>query len=395
MESHASWIEISTAALKHNISVFKGLLLENHDADEGPGTSALLGAVVKSNAYGHGIVETLPAIHSLVDVLYVTTPSEAILIREQEALAGLESRRLVVLGAISPREAVSLARAGVETVISGGVLSEHLAGLRAADASLPIHVHFDTGLGREGYDPDEIENLASIIQSSGDAFSPTGVCSHFANTEDVTEQTYAKAQLDSFERSAARLEELLGRRLERHIAASAAAMVLPGARCDVVRAGISLYGIWPSPETRISARVVLGRSPELRPVLSWKCRPQICKLIRSGSYVGYGCTWRAPRDTKIAVLPVGYFDGYPRLVSGRAHVLAKGVRCPVVGRVMMNHIVVDITGIPSTDENTTFTLIGSDDGESIPVDLFATWSQTIGYEVVSRLGQHLSRVAID
>jgi alanine racemase len=224
------------------------------------------------------------------------------------------------------------------------------------------------------------------------------VLSHFANTEDVTEQQYALQQLKQFDAGIDSLSALLSKNsadFERHIAASAATLVLPSSHCDFVRVGISLYGLWPSTETRLSAKIVLPKLPKLKPVLSWRCRSQIVKTLSAGSYVGYGCTFRCERETKIAVLPIGYYDGYPRLLSGRAHVLVHGHRAPVLGRVMMNHIVVDVTGVAGDEGQVVATLLGSDSGETVSAEMVAGWAQTIHYEIVTRIGSHLRRIVID
>src|SRR5581483_7092729 len=229
-----------------------------------------------------------------------------------------------------------------------------------------------------------------------DAIEVTGVLSHFANIEDVTEQSYAARQLAAFEEGVRRVREALGLTgpLERHIAASAAALLLPAAQKDVVRIGISLYGLWPSNETRLSAHALLGRVPELRPALSWRCRSQLTKWLPAGSYVGYGSTYRCPTRMRIAVLPLGYYDGYPRLLSSRAHVLVNGQRCPVLGRVMMNHTVIDVTGAAQPEGVVTATLLGRDGDEQVSADQLAIWAQTINYEVVTRIGAHLRRIVI-
>ena len=179
------------------------------------------------------------------------------------------------------------------------------------------------------------------------------------------------------------------------MAASAAGPGWPRSRYETVRIGISLYGLWPSPETRLSTRLVLGYVPTLHPVLSWRCPSQVVKWLPAGSYVGYGCTYRCSEATRVAVLPVGYYDGYPRLLSGRAHVLVNGRRCPVLGRVMMNHIVVDVTRAVSDERPLVATLIGTDGDESLSADTLAGWAQTINYELVTRLGAHLWRVVIE
>jgi alanine racemase len=158
--------------------------------------------------------------------------------------------------------------------------------------------------------------------------------------------------------------------------------------------GIAMYGLWPSSETRLSARAVLGKVPELRPVLSWHCKSQLVKWLPEGSYVGYGCTYRCPSRTRIAVLPIGYFDGYPRIASGKAYALVNGQRCPFLGRVMMNHIVLDVTRAAPESSEVIATLIGRDGEEHISADQLAAWAQTINYEIVTRLGSHLRREVI-
>lgn len=384
----ASFIELSRKAVLANVATFRAL--------EG-GQGRKLGAVLKGNAYGHGFEPMLELLHPLVDVLYVISPNEALAVRAFEATQGVSRREVLVIGAVSPEEAVALARARVDVVVSDGDWEAHVGALRAAklDVPLSVHVHLDTGLGREGFTLAQIDSgSADFLQSSGDALRVTGVLSHFANTEDVTEQAYAHSQLMAFEEGTKVLVARLGLSgsLTRHMAASAAALVLPAARHDVLRVGISLYGLWPSSETRLSARVVLGQVPALSPVLAWRCPSQAVKWLPAGSFVGYGCTFRCSAPTRVAVLPVGYFDGYPRLLSGRAHVLVNGQRCPVLGRVMMNHVIVDVTHAVQDERPLVATLLGADGSETLAVENLATWADTIHYEVVTRLGAHLRRV---
>lgn len=382
----ASFLEIDAQALRWNASVFRELL----------GPSVRLGGVVKGNAYGHGLLEALPAVHAACDVLYAIDPRDALAVRSWEGRSGAARKQVLVLGAIDSEEAVALAQADVDVALTDTGQARFVAPLRAAGARLRGHVHLDTGLGREGFMPADLGAAAAMLEQGRDAFEIAGVLSHFANTEDVTEQTYAGRQLAAFDEGEKKLREALRLTgpLQRHIAASAAALLLPGARYDAVRVGIALYGLWPSAETRLSARALLGRVPELRPALSWRCPAQLTKWLPAGSYVGYGCTYRCTADTRIAVLPVGYFDGYPRLLSSRAHVLVSGQRCPVLGRVMMNHVVVDVTRVPASDAPLVATLLGRDGDEQVSADQLATWAQTIHYEIVTRIGSHLRRIVI-
>ena len=379
--AQASWISLDAAAYRHNARIFRELL----------GLKVRLGAVLKGNAYGHGFAQILPLAHTEFDAIYVIDPLDGLAVRAFEAATGAARKQVLVLGALSEDEAVELARAGVDVTLSNPAEERFVEALRKAKVKLRAHIHLDTGLGREGFMPSELPARAAWLAAAQDVIGVAGVLSHFANTEDVTEQEYAAHQLAQFDEGA-RLLGLPGP-FERHIAASAAAMLMPSARHDAVRVGIASYGLWPSNDTRLSARAVLGRVPELRPVLSWRCKSQLTKWLPAGSYVGYGCTYRCGADTRIAVLPVGYFDGYPRLAQARAHVLVNGQRCPILGRIMMNHLVVDVTRAASGDSPVTATLLGDDGDEHLPAEQLAGWAQTINYEIVTRLGAHLRRVA--
>jgi alanine racemase len=384
--AEASWLEVDARALAHNAAVFREVL----------GAGVRLGGVLKGNAYGHGFADLLPQAHAACDSLYVIEARDALAVREMEARAKAPRRQVLVLGAIDGQEAVELAQAQVDVALTDPGQARFVPALRAAGVRLRGHVHLDTGLGREGFTLSELPKAIGWLAQGRDAIEVAGVLSHFANTEDVTEQNYAAQQLDAFDEGTKRVREALGIAgpLERHIAASAAALLLPRARLDVVRLGISLYGLWPSSETRLSARALFGRVPELRPVLSWRCRSQLTKWLPAGSYVGYGCTYRCPVETRIAVLPMGYWDGYPRLLSSRAHALVNGQRCPVLGRVMMNHVVIDVTRAARGEGPLTATLLGREGDEQLSADQLAEWAQTISYEIVTRIGAHLRRIVV-
>ena len=385
--STASWLEISERAYATNVATFRALA----------GTSRV-GAVLKGNAYGHGLVETLSLAHGRVDVLYVITPAEGLAIRAWEQQHQRAPAEVLVIGAVSATDCVELARQKVGVVAAARGFSDTVPALRTAGLKLDVHVHLDTGLGREGFTAAGLEaGEADFFATAQDVITVKGVLSHFANTEDVTEQDYARTQLNNFEAGVRLLQARagVGKDVQRHFAASAAALVLPPSRLDVVRVGISMYGLWPSAETRLSARVVLGTLPVLEPVLSWKAPSQVVKTLPAGSYVGYGCTYRCSADTRVAVLPVGYWDGYPRLASGKAHVLVHGKRCPVIGRVMMNHLIVDVTHATRDDQPVVATLLGRDGEEQVSIETISTWAQTIHYETMTRLGPHLRRVVVE
>lgn len=383
----ASRLELSSSAYRSNVAAFRGVI-----------GSARLGAVLKGNAYGHGFAELLPLAHQHTDVLHVITPTEGLAVRAYEQQAQLPPRAVLVIGAIAPSELVELAAANIDVVVADRSFEAAVPALRQRGLRARVHVHLDTGLGREGFTRRQLDSRdAAGLASASDVLSVAGLLSHFSNTEDVTEQSYASAQLENF----ATLQTELVRQVPsaaqapRHFAASAAGLVLPASRFDVVRVGISLYGLWPSTETRLSAKVVLPSLPTLTPVLSWRCPSQVVKWLPAGSYVGYGCTHRCGSATRVAVLPVGYWDGYPRLASGKAYALVNGNRCPVLGRVMMNHLIVDVTHATPDEAPLTATLLGRDADEVLSAETLAGWAQTIHYELVTRLGAHLTRQVTD
>lgn len=380
-----SWIELSASALKQNILEFKKIT----------SPSSQIGVVLKGNAYGHGLKEILSLVHGQVDCIYLIAARDAFWIRKFEKENQLPLHRILVIGVTSESEILECARLGIEITLGVTDWRRFVPQMRANQSRVQAHLHLDTGLSREGIREVDLEKEIQDLKKYTDWIKLIGVMSHFSNTEDVTEQEYAHAQLEAFERMSSQVQKIFGESspLEKHFAASAATLVLPQSRYDRVRVGISLYGMWPSTEARISSKLVLKEVPELKPVLSWRCQSQIIKAIPQGTYVGYGCTYRCEHDSVIAVFPVGYFDGYPRLASGKAHVLVHGRRCPVIGRVMMNHLIVDVTSVIRPGESEVLaTLIGVDGEEKITPELLASWAQTIPYEIVTRLGAHLQRV---
>lgn len=392
---YASWIELSRSAVAKNINTYR-MLIDSH---------IQLGAVIKGNAYGHGFLEILDCVHSYVDILFVISPIDAFKIRKHEKDNELLQKRVIVLGAVSPEESVICARKVVEVAVPGAYWEKYIPVLRQSEREkghsyrpLKVHLHIDTGLSREGFMLEELSSKLDFLKENKDLIHVQGVMSHFANTEDVTEQTYAHEQLTKLNTAFAMVtKELdLGYKLEKHIAQSASTMLIPASHHDIVRIGISLYGLWPSKETKLSAKVVKSELPNLKPVLTWKCKSQSVKKITAGTYIGYGCSCRADRDLVVALFPVGYFDGYPRLLSNKGYVLVNEVRCKILGRVMMNHIIVDVTEakVENNDE-VVATLLGKDGNETVSADQIADWAQTINYEVVTRIGPHLKRMVVD
>jgi len=371
----ASWIEVSRSALEANLNTLRAL----------GDSSVRVAPVIKANAYGHGLrlcAEVLT--RAGADFLCVNELSEAEQIMDLAA-------DVYVLGPTQVTEAQQIATLGVHVVVSSVAHVEALAEAgRAAGRVLPVHIKVETGTHRQGMDVDEALALIQIIDGlSGVRLA--GVTTHLADVEDETEHSYATTQLERFERACQNLAD----GVLKHCAASAAHIVLPRARFDMVRLGIAVYGLWPSSETRISADIVHEHSPELIPALSWKTRVVQLSHAAVGSYVGYGRTKRLDRDSTLALLPIGYYDGYDRALSGKAKVLVGGLRCPVVGRVCMNMMMVDVTDVASVSSGDEVVLIGKQGEAQVTADDLAAWAETINYEVVTRIQARIPRIEVE
>jgi alanine racemase len=372
-----SWIEISRSALLHNREHF-------HAQAEG----RILLPVLKADAYGHGLKVAGKILASAGQRWFGThTAEEALALA---ALPELDDPRFLVLSHVPPEQLAELAAAG------GRITLIDLDGLRevtATGVAIPVHLKLETGVQRQGFRDDELEALAAELLANPQ-LRVEGAHTHYANIEDTTDHSYARGQMQRFAAMREHLAALGVKPAMVHASCSAASILFPETHHDMLRVGISLYGHWPSRETRVSAQATGRNRIDLRPVLSWKARIIQVKEVAAGSHVGYGCSWKAETDTRLGVLPVGYFDGYDRGLGG-AHVLVHGRRAPVRGRVMMNLTLVDLTHIPEAARGDAAVLIGSQGEETVSAEMLAEWAGTINYEILARLGGHLPRRSVD
>lgn len=379
-------VEISRSSLRHNVSVFRKIAPESRFM-----------AVVKSNAYGHDLDLVVEAVRDVVDWFGVNSMSELRRLRRIDTttpvlVMGLNARDLAALDA---GVLADLANAGPAAVVVSSIDSIEL--LRERAPGLSFHLKIDTGLSRLGVAAGDLDAVFDYLAARPD-LPWSGMMTHFANVEDVTDQTYALEQLKRFDALHGRALSAAGKReLIFHTAASAAALILPSSRMDLLRVGISLYGFWPSPQTKLSALSHFGEAdlPALRPVMRWCTRVVHVHRVPAGTSVGYGCTHRVEQDTTIATLPVGYYEGYERKLSNRSYVLIRGRRAKVIGRVSMNMITVDVNLIPDAAVGDTAVLLGRDGEEEITADALGDWTGTINYEVVTRINAELERVGVE
>lgn len=322
-------------------------------------------AVVKANAYGHGLVPVAKtALENGADYLGVAIPEEG----ESLRAAGVKAP-VLVLGAANAQEAAASVRLGlIQTVFSPRQVEMLEEAAAAQGKTVQVHLKCDTGMGRIGVRTED--ELKAVLRSLEEAphVLLTGAFTHFADA-DRDDPAYTRMQLEKFRA----FQRLLPGQLLFHAAASAAGERYPQARFSMVRQGIALYGCpsWP------------GVVP-VAPALSWHTEIVWVKTVPPGASIGYGCTYRAESERKIATLPVGYGDGYHRALSGKAQVIVGGKRCPVVGSVCMDQIMVDVTDVPPSAAciGGEAVLLGRQGDQEITAGQLAAWAGTISYEML-------------
>lgn len=374
-----NWVEVDAAALRWNIEQFRHRL--------GP---AGLAAVVKANAYGHGILEvSAVAREAGIAWLCVNSLDEAAVLRQ----AGHEAR-ILVMGYAPLERLDAVVELDVDAVVYNPGTVRRLDELaRRREKRIPVHLKVETGTHRQGINEEDLPGFVSLVRASP-GLVLEGVTTHFANIEDTTDHGYAYTQMERFSRMADSLQCEGERPPMRHVACSAAALLFTETHLDLARVGISLYGLWPSRETYVSCLEEGQPALDLHPALTWKTRVAQVKDVAEGSFIGYGCTYRTTRPSRIAALPVGYHEGYDRGLSGVAHVLVRGRRAPVRGRVCMNICMVDVTDIPGVEVEDEVVLLGSQGDERVSAEQLAAWCGTISYEIVSRIHPGLPRLVV-
>jgi len=371
--SYPLWAEINLGAIAHNVRALKALTA--------PGTRLM--AVVKANAYGHGVKEVARvALDNGAEWLAVARVNEGIELRE----SGFKAPILVFGLATGESIADALENDLVLTVYNPESARAISDAALAAKRRAPVHVKVDTGMGRLGYLWDEkgIKAIEEIVRLPG--LDVQGIYTHFA-TADAVDKTFTRRQLQRFKQG---LDALARRGLHfplRHAANSAAVIDLPETHFDLVRPGIAIYGLYPSDEVDRS-RVAL------EPAMTLKARVTQVKEVGAGFSVSYGCTYVTPAPTVLATLAIGYADGYTRLLSSRGCALVRGKRAPVVGRICMDQCVVDVGHIPGAGPGDEAVLMGSQGNEVISADEIASAIGTINYEVVTMISSRVPRVYV-
>ncbi len=344
--------------------------------------------VLKANAYGHGML----ACARVLDAAGASTFCVNELWEAQKLRAKGFEQRVIVLGYIPPAFAGDAVEADVIPVAySEDVIKALSDAAQAQNRTASVMLKVETGTNRQGVMPNAALKMAMRLKAMP-GVKLFGLSTHFADIEDTTDHAFAMMQLRKFMDTAGLFRANGIEPGQLSAANSAAALLWPETHLSITRLGIGLYGMWPSKETFATAVQRHREAVDLRPVLTWKTRVAQVKTVQSGEYVGYGRTFRTTHRTKLAVIPVGYYDGYDRKASNRAHVLIKGVRCQVRGRVCMNMFMVDVTDVPGVEPGDEVVLLGRQGDEQVTAEDLAAWFDTINYEVTTRINENITRV---
>ena len=367
-----AWLEINLDNYEHNIKLIKGLLCKK----------TLLTAVVKADAYGHGAVDiSKKALESGADRLAVAVLDEAEELRKSD----LPKIPILILG-WTPKEQY-------ERVIEHNLIQtvydyqDVLALNEAAEKmnrKAKIHIKIDTGMSRLGIKPEQgIEFVKKVNELSNIIIE--GIYTHFSSADENNKE-FTFQQFNIFKDLISKLKESGISIPIKHAANSAAIIDMPELQMDMVRAGIISYGLWPSNEVK--------RKIDLKAVMSLKSRLAYVKTVEEGTPISYGRTYVTEKKSRVGTIPLGYADGYSRLLSSDFEVIVKGKKVPIIGRICMDQFMVDLSGINSVEKGDVVTLLGEDNGEVITADEMAEKLNTINYEVVSSFTKRLPRVYI-
>ena len=370
------WVEIDGKAPEHNLKEMR--------KGSAAGTAAC--AVIKSNAYGHGVALIAPLLPS-AEWFGVNSLEEGLELRSMGV-----TKPVLLLGHVPLAELSAAIEADLALTVYNRETVEKIAAMRSVTHPARVHMKVDTGTSRQGVLPEDVPDFTRLLKSSRNVLLE-GLSTHFANIEDTLNHDYAKLQIERFQSALKCAEGIAGRIPFVHTACTAAALLFPSTHFTMLRTGIGLYGLWPSRETFISVREK-GAPVDFHPVLSWKTRVVQIKSVPEGTYVGYGCSYRATRRTLLGVLPVGYADGYDRALGNRAHVLVRGRRAAVIGRICMNLCMIDLTDVPAAQLEDEVVLLGSSGDERISAETLGEWAGTINYEIVTRISPLLPRKVV-
>lgn len=372
------WVEINKKNLEHNLNQFRQRI----------GDTVKLACVLKSNAYGHGLDVVAKISQPYADFFAVDSINEALALREQ----GIEKSILILGYTLLDNLDLVIKNNFHQTVSSIKTLKRMSDLCIKLKQHANVHLKIETGTARQGIFIKDLSKYLEIIKNN-QYLKLSGISTHYANIEDTTDHTYAFSQLKKYKQAINIIEQNNCSGFLKHTACSAAAVLYPQTYFDLIRLGISMYGLWSSTETLAVAKQK-GINIELKPVLTWKTKIAQLKVLKPGSSISYGCTEKVEAKTKIAILPIGYWDGYDRKLSSVGTVLINGKRCKILGRVCMNMTIIDVNHLTDLKLEDEAVLLGEQNGQQISAEEIAKKINTINYEVVTKINPLIKRIII-
>ncbi|MAN27820.1 MAG: alanine racemase [Mesonia sp.] len=381
MTNHSSVIELNRNALANNFKFIKNLI----------GEKVTLSSVIKGNAYGHGIQQMVPELQYLgVNHFSVFSSFEAKIAHESLTQAAT----IMVMGDIAEEDISWVVENKIQFFIyniSG--LQTLLREAKKQTKKIHVHIELETGMNRHGFEQNQLLELVEIIEENKNLIEVEGICTHFAGAESSANFKRIQEQQQSFLKGIEflKIKGIEAKKL--HTSCSAGIIAYPQFNLDMVRIGIIQYGLWPSKESQLTYNVKHEYETQLESVLSWRSSIIDIKNVKAGDFVGYGTSFLAETNMKIASVPVGYGYGFSRSLSNTGRVLVNGKRLSVIGTVNMNMFLIDVTNI-EVKIGDTVTIIGQDGEQSINVSYFGNLSEQLNYELLTRLDKSIPRVVV-
>ncbi|MBI9042616.1 alanine racemase [Lutibacter sp.] len=377
---HNSVIQISKSALKNNIDFIKSLI----------DTSVTLSSVIKGNAYGHSILEMVPLLQEFnVNHFSVYSSFEA----KQVFKVAKKDFTILIMGDISSSDEDWIIDNSIEFfVFNINRLKKMLSKAKEKKKVLNIHIEIETGMNRTGFNQKDWIQVIQLVNDHKDFIKVKGLCTHFAGAESLNNYVRVKKQQIVFNKAIKffKTQEIEPQQI--HCSCSAAVLAFPTKNYDMVRVGILQYGLWPSRESYIAyiSKFKINTNP-LKPVLSWKSYIMDIKQVPKGDFIGYGNSYLAENETKVASIPIGYGYGYSRGLSNLGRVIIDNNRYSVISTINMNMFLADITSNDSIAINDEVILIGSSTDLDISLSSFCNMTDQLNYEVLSRIDKDIPR----
>jgi alanine racemase len=375
-----TWVEIDKKSAISNVKTIRSILKKK----------TKLYAVVKSNAYGHGLREFSLIVNDKVDGFCVDS------VYEGETLRSIGIKKpILVLGPTLSRTDLDIAvKNNLEITVSTFESLKQIIVIPTKESPwCNFHIKVDTGMHRQGFFPKDLQKIIKIIKKNKLSDNLKGVYTHFASAKDITYPHYTKEQIEEFKKAQAIFKRFGFRKIMFHACGTGGTILYPQAHFDMARIGIGLYGYFPSKESSIQHSLLLKKELELKPVLSWRTKISEIKKLKKGDFVGYDLTEKMPNDTTVAMIPIGYWHGFRRALSHKGQVLVRGKKCKVVGRVSMDLVIIKCNNVPKIGD--IVTIIGKNEKETITADDQMNISDAVyTYEILTTINPLIKRVVV-